>query len=147
MDIHRAHQRPRFDRLVERLTAWLPQPPGQDPTELAYAEASAHRLAARRVIEELELFERLSNISASSVEGARETFARWERESIASVDELDREVDHDGHELRQRQAEALSRVAATDALRELAQVGLLPEAIVDRASRGVANDADEEPDG
>ncbi len=146
-DIHRTRERPRFDRLVERLTAWLPQPPGQDPTELAYAEASARRLAARRAIEELELFERLPNISASSVEGAKEMFVRWEREAIASVDELDREADHDGHGLRRRQAEALSRVAATDALRELAQAGLLPEAIVNRASRGVAADAGEEPDG
>lgn len=74
-------------------------------------------------------------------------FVRWEREAIASVDELDREADHDGHGLRRRQAEALSRVAATDALRELAQAGLLPEAIVNRASRGVAADAGEEPDG
>jgi CPA1 family monovalent cation:H+ antiporter len=147
MDIYRTRERPRFDRLVEHLTTWLPQPPGQDPTELAYAEASARRLAARRTIEELELFERLPNISASSVEDAKETFARWEQEAIASVDELDRGVDHDNRELRRRQAEALSRVAATDALRELSDVGLLPEAIVNRASRGVAADAGEEPDG
>lgn len=142
-DLQQTRERPRFDRLVERLTTWLPQPPGQDPTGLAYAEASARRLAARRAIEELELFERLPNISASSVDGARERFARWEREAITSIDELDRGADHDVREIHQHQAEALSRVTATDELRELAQAGLLPETIVDRASSAVA---DEEPD-
>jgi CPA1 family monovalent cation:H+ antiporter len=142
-DIQRTRERPRFDRLVEHLTTWLPQPPGQDPTELAYAEASARRLAARRAIEELELFERLPNISASSVDGARERFTRWEREDITAIDELDRGADYDVSEIHRHQAQALSRVAAADALRELAQAGLLPEAIVNRASSAVA---DEEPD-
>lgn len=137
-DFRESRQRPRFDRLVERLVGWMPQPPGQHPTELAYAEVSARRLAARRAIEGLDLFGRLPNVSASSVEGAKEAFRRWEREAIASVEELDREAGGDEeHDIRRRQAEALSRVAATDALRELARVGLLPQMLVDRASRGV----------
>jgi len=137
-DFRESRERPRFDRLVERLVGWMPQPPGQDPTELAYAEVSARRLAARRAIEALDLFGRLPNVSASSVEGAKDTFRRWEREAIASVEELDREAGGDEeYDIRRRQAEALSRVAATDALRELARVGLLPQMLVDRASRGV----------
>ena len=67
------------------------------------------------------------------------TFARWEQEAIASLEEFDREIEQEGgRELRRHQAEALSRVAATDALREVAEVGLLPEAIVSRAAEAVA---------
>ena len=49
----------------------------------------------------------------------------------------------DNRELRRRQAEALSRVAATDALRELAEAGLLPEVLVQRAAQAVAKDVEE----
>ena len=73
------------------------------------------------------------------VEEVKETFARWEQEAIASLEEFDREIEQEGgRELRRHQAEALSRVAATDALREVAEVGLLPEAIVSRAAEAVA---------
>ena len=41
-------------------------------------------------------------------------------------------------EMHRRQAEALSRVAASEALRELAEVGLLPKTMVHRAVQGVA---------
>ncbi len=141
----RRRERPKVDRLAQRLTGWLPEPAGQDPTEVAYAEASARRLAARRTGEALELFERLPGIEPSVVEDVKETFGRWEQEAIASLEELDREIGQGGRELRRHQAEALSRVAATDALREFAQVGLLPEAIVSRSARSVATE--EKPDG
>ncbi len=144
-EILRRRERPRVDWLAQRLTGWLPEPAGEDPTEVAYAEASARRLAARRTGEALELFERLPGIEPSVIEEVKGMFARWEQEAIASLEELDRRVGQGGRELRRHQAEALSRVAATDALRELAEVGLLPEVIVSRAAEAVA--AEEKSDG
>ena len=135
----RDREPPRLERLAQRLTGWLPEPAGEDPNQLAYAEASGRRLAARRAGEALEEFEHLPSIDAETVEGVKETFARGEREASASLEELDREVDHVG-ELRRRQAEALGRIAVTDALRELAEVGLLPEVMVSRTARAVAKD-------
>jgi CPA1 family monovalent cation:H+ antiporter len=139
----RDREPPRLERLAQRLTGWLPEPAGEDPTQLAYAEASGRRLAARRAGEALEEFERLPSIDAETVEDVKETFARGEREASASLEELGREVDHVG-ELRRRQAEALGRIAVTDALRELADVGLLPEVMVSRTARAVAKDIEEE---
>jgi len=132
-------ERPRFDRWVQRFTGWLPEPVGEDPAELAYAEASARRLAARRTGEALELFEHLPGIQASAVTGAKQMFARWEQEAVASLAELDRNVAKNHCALHQRQAAALSRVAATDALDELVEVGLLPEAVARHAAEAVAN--------
>ncbi len=136
--VARQRNPPRFDRWLQRLVGWLPQPVGEDPTEIAYAEASARRLAARRTGEALEHFARLPNIQASSVQGARETFAGWEQEAVASLQELDSEVGKGHRELVRRQAEALSRVASADALDELVEIGLLPEAVARRASQAVA---------
>jgi CPA1 family monovalent cation:H+ antiporter len=79
----------------------------------------------------------MPGIEASVVENVKETFARWEQEAVASLEELDREVGQGGRELRRRQADALSRVASTDALHELVEVGLLPEEIARRAARAV----------
>ena len=75
------------------------------------------------------------------------TFGRWEQEAIASLEEVGGEIGHGGRELHRRQAEALSRVAATDALREVAEVGLLPEVIVSRAAEAVAAEVSGEQDG
>ena len=133
-------ERPQVDRWVQRLTAWLPKPVGEDPAELAYAEASARRLAARRTCEALEIFERLPGIHASAVAGAKHTFTRWEQEAVASLSELDHDVSHDQRALYQRQAAALSRVAATDALDALAEAGLLPTVVVRRAAAAVTSE-------
>ncbi len=67
----RARERPRLERLAERLAARLPEPAGEDPNELAYAEASARRLAARRTGEALELFECLPGIEEAAVEDVK----------------------------------------------------------------------------
>ena len=139
----RDREPPRLARLAQRLIGWLPEPAGEDPTQLAYAEASGRRLAARRAGEALEEFERLPSIDAETVEDVKETFARGEREASASLEELDREVGHGGRGLRRRQAEALGRIAVTDTLRELADVGLLPKVMVSRTARAVAKDIEE----
>ena len=142
----RHRERPTFDRLWQRLTGWLPQPVGEDPTELAYAEASARRLGVRRTAEALELFAHLPNISPSTVERAKETFAQWEREAVDELAELDRRVGHDRRELYRRQAEAVSRVTSSDALLELAEIGLLPETIARQAAQVVAAGIAAQPD-
>ena len=136
----RQRDQPVFDRLIARVTAWLPNPLGEDPTELAYAEASARRLAAQRTGEALELFNRLPNIEPAIVEDAKRTFARWEQEAVDTLAELDADVDRDVQRVRRRQAEALMRVASTDALEELAAIGLLPEAMARKVAAAVSAD-------
>ena len=145
-EVLRRRPQPRVDRLARRLTGWLPEPAGEDPGELAYAEASARRLAARRTGEALGLFERLPDIERQTVEKVRETFAGWEQEAIASLEDLDRGAGQAHRELRRRQAEALGRIAVTDALRELSDVGLLPKAMVGRTARAVSEDIEKETD-
>ncbi|MDQ3397909.1 MAG: hypothetical protein M3511_09090, partial [Deinococcota bacterium] len=143
LETMRRRERPAFDWFLQRLTGWLPEPVGEDPTELAYAEAGARRLAARRTGEALEFFKRLPNIKASSVERAKTTFARWEQEAIEELAELDNNVNHDSHELQRRQAEALSRVTSSEALEELAAIGLLPKTVARRAAQTVAEEISE----
>ena len=139
----RDREPPWLERLTERLIGWLPEPAGEDPKQVAYAEASGRRLAARRAGEALEEFEHLPGIDTEMVENVKQTFVRGERKATDTLEEFDREMEPGGRELRQRQAEALSRVAATDALRELAEVGLLPEAMVSRTAEAVAKDVEE----
>jgi CPA1 family monovalent cation:H+ antiporter len=136
-------ERPRFDRYWARLIGWLPKPVGEDPSELAYAEATARRLAARRTVEALAMFEHLPNIRPEAIEEARRTFTRWEQEATASLNELDGEEARDLDDLHRRQAEALSRVAATEALGELAEVGLLPAVVARRAAEAVVTGVSE----
>ncbi len=143
----REREPPRLERLTQRLLARLPEPVGEDPTELAYAEASARRLAARRTGEALELFERLPNIAPSAVQGAKQMFARWEQEATTSLTELDSGADPDSRALHRRQAEALSRVASAEALEELAGIGLLPEAVARRAAHVMAAEVNAGPGG
>ena len=135
---------PRLARLVQRIVARLPEPAGEDPVELAYAEATARRLAAKRTAEALELFDRLPNVGAPTVDKARQLFMRWEHDAVAALDELDRTVGH-RDELRRRQAEALSRIASAEALHQLSEVGLLPAATAERAVEDVATEAGGHP--
>ena len=132
---------PRFARLVERLLAVLPEPAGDDPAALAYAEVMARHLAARKTIEALSLFDRLPNVDPDTVARARELFVRWEREAVSSLDELDRSGEAEG--LRLRQAEVLTRMASREALAELSEIGLLPAVTAARAVDEVADEVDE----
>ena len=138
---------PFFDRLFQRFVGWLPGPMGADPTELAYAEANARRLAARRTGEALELLGRLPNIHPESVRDAKQTFSRWEQEALAELTELDQRVGEESRELRRRQADTIARVASEDALDELARVGLLAEVVAHRAAEAVAAEVDQESRG
>ena len=145
MEVPERRTRSRFDRVVGWLENRLPKSPGESVESLTYAETSARRLATRRVGEELESFARLPNVRPSAVEKAREIFGRWEEEAVASLSRLDREKRMDEQEFHRRQAEALSRVAALDALRELTEAGLLSESLVSRTSEAVAAEIGRRP--
>jgi len=72
-----------------------------------------------------------------AVEDAKRTFAQWEEKAVRTLAELDNKGVQDRGNLRRRQAEALSRVTSADALREPAEVGLLPETLSEDAARTV----------
>ena len=130
--------RSRFDHLVERLESRLPKPPRESAGEVVYAEASARRLATRRVGEELESFALLPNAKPSAVEKAREIFDVWEKQAVATLSRLDRGEEFVQEKFYRRQAEALGRIAALDALRGLTEAGLLSESLVDRTAEAVS---------
>jgi hypothetical protein len=116
-----------LERFTRRMVGWLPEPAGSDPTELAYAEATARRLAARRTADAFGLFEDLPAIQKATVERARQTFAEWEQEAVAELDELDSESSQDAQALRAQQVRTLAQAASSRELRELVETGLLPE--------------------
>ena len=126
-------QRSAADRLIHYLAERLPRAAENDPGR-AYNEAGARRLGARRARRALDAFRDLPNMEASVVNKAQGTFERWERESLDTLSGLETESEDESHALRHRRAEALSHLAATDALHELVEKGLLPEQLSDRAT-------------
>ena len=126
----------RLERLSRRLVSWLPEPAGSNPTDLAYAEATARRLAARRTGEAFEIFEDLPAIRPETVQRARRTFDQWEQEAIAELAELDSRSGRDASALHVRQVSTLAQAASSRELRELVETGLLPEQAL--ASSGTA---------
>ncbi len=128
----------RLDRMGRQVVHMLPEPAGEDPTDLAYAEATARRIAARRTGEAFEVFDRVPVIRPETVEAARRTFAEWEREAVAELDELDTGSASDVRELHQRQARTLALAASNRELNELAELGLLPkQAVMTESDRQV----------
>jgi hypothetical protein len=137
----RRHKPGRSHNLARWLVERLPSPLGQDRVELARAEASARRLGARHTTEALDLFKHLPNIESAPIERAKEMFERWEREAVASLEELESEVDTGERDLRRRRAETLTRFASTEALQELTEAGLLPEEIARHAAEAIPTKA------
>ncbi len=129
---------PRSELVVQRLATRIPRPLGEDADEIAFAEAMARRVAARRTRGALALFDELPNVSPSAVEGAREVFAQREREAERMIGRLDARSGDGDSELQRRIADALTRVAAQDALAELTDVGLLPDAAARGATQAVS---------
>jgi CPA1 family monovalent cation:H+ antiporter len=130
---------PRAELLVQRLLARIPRPAGEDAEEIAYTEATARRLAARRTRQALELFDGLPNVHATAVEGAQRLFARRERQAEEAIARLDAASGDRDPELHRRMADAVARVASGDALNELTHVGLLPEAVASSATREMSS--------
>ena len=132
----RLHELGAVRREPHRLTAllrWtderLPSPAGEDPAELAYAEASARMLAARRTSEAFELFDDLPAVRPETVAQAREVFRRWELEAAERLAALDADDAETTRALRRQQAAVLADAEAARALAELADTGLLPEQV------------------
>jgi CPA1 family monovalent cation:H+ antiporter len=115
-----------LDRVLRGTLVRLPVPLGEDERSLAYAEATARRLAARQTIEDLEIFEGVQGVSRKVVEHARETFREWERQAEERLSAFDTDDPAAAEALRQAQVEVLARAEATRALRELTASGLLP---------------------
>jgi len=122
----RGHDAPLL-RLSRWLLRWLPEPAGEDRAELAYAEASARRLASRRTREALAVFDGVPGIRPEVVEQVRQTFSQWEREADSQLDELDEQSGGTRSELHERQAALLARAAAAREVGALVDAGLLPE--------------------
>jgi monovalent cation:H+ antiporter, CPA1 family len=118
-----------LERLGRRLVSWLPEPAGSDPTELAYAEATARRLVARRTADAFEIFDDMPAIRPETVERARRTFTEWEQQAIAELDELNARSDP-AYALRTRQVRTLTEAASSRELGELVETGLLPEQVL-----------------
>jgi CPA1 family monovalent cation:H+ antiporter len=121
-----------LERLTRRLISWLPEPAGNDPTDLAYAEATARRLAARRLAarrtsEAFEIFDDLPAIRPETVERARRTVTEWEQKAVADLDELDARSGQDARALHTQQLRTLIKAASSRELEDLVETGLLPE--------------------
>ncbi len=125
-----------LEQLSRRLVSWLPEPAGSDATNLAYAEATARRLAARRTADALETLDDLPAIRPETVERARRTFMEWEQRSIDELAELDSRLREDAGTLRARQVRTLAQAASSRELNELVESGLLPAQVL--SSSGTA---------
>jgi hypothetical protein len=125
--------------LVQRLAARLPAPAGEDAAEIAYSEAMARRLAARRTLEALGS-SRSWGTSTGRDRGRREVFSRREHEATDALRAWTRSRGADG-EIHRWMAEALARVAAEEALSDLTETGLLPKAAARDATSAVGASA------
>ncbi len=125
-----------LEQLSRRLVSWLPEPAGSDATDLAYAEATARRLAARRATDAFETFGDLPAIRPETVERARRTFMEWEQRSIDELAELDSRSGEDASTLHARQVRTLAAAASSRELSELVETGLLPAQVL--SSSGTA---------
>jgi len=122
----RRRREPPLARLTRRLLSWLPEPVGEDPGDLAYAEAAARRLAARQTSDALDVFDRLPGVRAETVERVRRTFGDWERAAYDALAELGDGSDASRAALQERQAELLAHAASARQLRELVRSGIVP---------------------
>jgi monovalent cation:H+ antiporter, CPA1 family len=142
VDAARRTRLPWYGRLHRWVLGWLPQPLGEDLTEVAYVEVSARRLAARKTAEELESFKSLPHVNADRVDEARKIFAHWEESAALTLERL-HGTQVDERVLHRRQAKALSRIAAVDVLKEMVDAGVLSLSIAEQAGARVAGEVDQ----
>ena len=115
-----------LDRVLRSVAVHLPEPVGENERSLAYAEATARRIAACRTLSELEVFEELPAVSAQTLTRARETFQAWQQQADERISALDADEPGAADALHQAQIQVLARAEAARALRELTESGLLP---------------------
>ena len=142
VDAARRGQRPWYAQAVRRLLGWLPEPAGEDITDIAYSEVSARRLAAQRASDELERFKRLPKCDHAVIDEARETFAHWERSAVVTLSKLDEEAEVDHSVLMRHHAEALTRIAAVESVVGLVESGLLSKKAADAAVHHIVHEVD-----
>lgn len=119
-----------LEQLSRRVIAWLPEPAGTDPTEMASAEATARLLAVRRASEAFNALAELPGMSSDTVEHVRRTFHEWHQDALERLDELDSRADPQQKALRARQAKTLATAAALREITALVESGLLPATVL-----------------
>ena len=132
-----------YGRLHRWLLSRLPRPLGEDLAEVAYIEVSARRLAARKAVEELELFKTLPGVDEHIVDDAKRTFAHWEESAGKRLEILGADVSVDRTVMHRRQAKALSRIAVVEALHDLVTAGVISQAVADTAATRVSGEVDQ----
>ena len=132
-----------YARLHRWLLSRLPQPLGEDLAEVAYIEVSARRLAARKAVEELELFKTLPGVDEHIVDDAKRTFAHWEESAGKRLETLGADVSVDRTVMHRRQAKALTRIAVVEALHDLVTAGVISQAVADAAATRVSGEVDQ----
>jgi CPA1 family monovalent cation:H+ antiporter len=142
VDAARRGRRPWYAQAVRRLLDWLPEPAGEDITEVAYSEVTARRLAAQRARAELDRFKQLPKCDPLIVDQAKEIFAHWEHAAMKALTELDEAADVDHTVLMRRHAEALTRIAAVESVVGLVGCGLLSESAADTAVERIVHEVD-----
>ena len=132
-----------YGRLHRWLLSRLPRPLGEDLVEVAYIEVSARRLAARKAVEELELFKTLPGVDEHIVDDAKRTFAHWEESAGKRLEILGADVSVDRTVMHRRQAKALTRIAVVEALHDLVTAGVISQAVADAAATRVSGEVDQ----
>ena len=132
-----------YGRLHRWLLSRLPRPLGEDLAEVAYIEVSARRLAARKAVEELELFKTLPSVDEHIVDDAKRTFAHWEESAGKRLEILGADVPVDRAVMHRRQAKALTRIAVVEALHDLVTAGVISQAVADAAATRVSGEVDQ----
>ena len=132
-----------YARLHRWLLSRLPQPLGEDLAEVAYIEVCARRLAARKAVEELELFKTLPGVDEHIVDDAKRTFAHWEESAGKRLETLGADVSVDRTVMHRRQAKALTRIAVVEALHDLVTAGVISQAVADAAATRVSGEVDQ----
>jgi CPA1 family monovalent cation:H+ antiporter len=141
-DAARRAARPWYAQAVRRLLGWLPEPAGEDLTEIGYSEVSARRLAAHRASLELDRFKQLPNCDSTMVDKAKETFSQWEDSASELLVLLDMEDAIDNRTLMRQHAEALTRIASVESVIDLVDIGLLSESVADRVVEKICAEVD-----
>lgn len=126
-------QTPFADRILHWLSDMLPAPGEKDRNVIAHAESGARRIGARRAREALGSLRDLPNVGEKAVEDACGVFRRRESEALETLKELEDTNSPGGPGLRYLAAENLADLAASDALHELIEKGLLQQKVADRA--------------
>ena len=135
----RAHL-PWYARSHRMLLGLLPPPLGEDLIKVGYIEISARRLAAQRAAAELDNFKSLPNIDPQKIVEARRTFVDWEKSAESRLEQLEKDADVGHGVLRQRQAQALSRITVREVLRDLVTTGVISSSVAQAAGERIVDE-------